>query len=314
MLFAPRQRRTGTSSVLVGLLCCLGSFAAIGFSREAVAAAGHVAIESGGLRRTAVLVERERLKLGRRPVILVLHGGSGSGARVRRNLGLEDAIRSHNVTLVYPDAVNGHWGDTKETAQHDIDFLRTLVDQLIANGTADRRKIFIVGSATGGMLALRIACDRGGEVYAGIATIIANLPADIAESCQPPKPIPLMVINGTANPLMPYAGGKTTLGDSKIDVVSTDATLAPFAKADGCGDGRTTLALPDRDPKDGTRSYLDKLNGCKAPIELIRIEGGGHTIPGRFSAGTTRGQPVGAHTNDFDAAHIIWDFFRRLGA
>jgi polyhydroxybutyrate depolymerase len=123
-----------------------------------------------------------------------------------------------------------------------------------------------------------------------------------------------MVINGTANPIMPYAGGTTKLSDSKIDVVSTDATLAPFAKADGCGDGRTTAALPDKDPKDGTRSYVGKLNGCKAPVELIRIEGGGHTIPGRFTAGTTRGQPVGAHTNDFDASHVIWDFFRRLGA
>jgi polyhydroxybutyrate depolymerase len=287
---------------------------AAALSREAAAAAGHVTIDSGGARRTAVLVERERLKLGRRPVVVVLHGGSGSGARVRRNLGLEEAIRSHNVTLVYPDAINGHWGDAKETAQRDIDFLRMLVDQLIANGTADRRKIFLVGSSTGGMLALRIACGRGGEAYAGIATIIANLPADIAESCQPAKPIPLMVINGTANPIVPYAGGTTKITDSKVEVVSTDATLAPFAKVDGCADGRTTMALPDKDPKDGTRSYVDKLNGCKAPIELIRIEGGGHTIPGRFSAGTTRGQPVGAHTNDFDAAHLIWDFFRRLGA
>jgi polyhydroxybutyrate depolymerase len=314
MPIAPRQRSVTTRPASLGVISCLLGLALAGESQSALAAAAHVAIESGGQRRTAVLVERERLKLGRRPVIVVLHGGSGSGARVRRNLGLEETIRSRNVTLVYPDAINGHWGETKETAQRDIDFLRTLLDRLIANGTADRRKIFVVGSSTGGMLALRMACERAGEAYAGVATIIANLPADIAESCQPPKPIPLMVINGTANPIMPYAGGTTKITDSKVDVVSTDATLAPFAKADGCGEGRTTIALPDRDPKDGTRSYIDKLNGCKAPVELIRVEGGGHTIPGRFSAGTTRGQPVGAHTNDFDAAHAIWDFFRKLGA
>ncbi len=69
---------------------------------------------------------------------------------------------------------------------------------------------------------------------------------------------------------------------ANIEVASTDATLAPFAKAAGCGDGRTTTALADKDPKDGTRSYFEKLNGCKAPIELIRVEGGGHTIPGRY--------------------------------
>ncbi|HEU0146424.1 MAG TPA: alpha/beta fold hydrolase [Bradyrhizobium sp.] len=314
MIIARRQRSVATRLVSLALLCCLAGFGGTGFADRAMAAAGHITIESGGQRRTAVLVERERLKLGRRTVIVVLHGGSGSGARVRRALGLEEAIRSRNIALLYPDAIGGHWGDTKETAQRDIDFIRTLVDQLVANGTADRRKIFLVGSSTGGMLALRIACERAGEAYAGIATIIANLPADIAESCQPPKPIPLMVINGTANPLIPYAGGKTSLPDSKIDVVSTDATLAAFSKAAGCSDNRTTTALPDRDPRDGTLSFVEKLSGCKAPIELIRVEGGGHTIPGRTGAGTTRGQPVGAHTNDFDAAYRIWEFFRKLGA
>jgi polyhydroxybutyrate depolymerase len=314
MSIAPRQRSVRIGPRFRGVPLFVAAVAILGSSEPAAAAAAHVAIESGGLRRTAVLVERERLKLGRRPVIVVLHGGSGSGARVRRNLGLEEAIRSRNVTLVYPDAIGGRWGETKETAQKDIDFLRSLVDRLVANGTADRRKIFLVGSSTGGMLALRIGCERAGEAYAGVATIIANLPADMAETCQPPKPIPLMVINGTANPIVPYAGGATKITEGKLDVVSTDATLAPFAKADGCGDGRTTVALPDKDPKDGTRSYVDRLNGCKAPVELIRVEGGGHTIPGRYTAGTTRGQPVGAHTNDFDAAHVIWDFFRRLGA
>ena len=314
MPIAPRQRSVIIRPTSFGAIAFLVALAAAGFSQRAAAAAAHVTIDSAGLRRTAVLVERERLKLGRRPVIVVLHGGSGSGARVRRNLGLEEAIRSRNVTLVYPDAIGGHWGETKETAQRDIDFLRTLIDRLVANGTADRRKIFLVGSSTGGMLALRIACERAGEAYAGVATIIANLPADIAESCQPPKPIPLMVINGTANPIIPYSGGPAKITEGKVEVVSTDATLAPFAKADGCGEGRTTIPLPDRDPKDGTRSYIDKLNGCRAPVELIRVEGGGHTIPGRFTAGTTRGQAVGAHTNDFNAAHVIWDFFRRLGA
>jgi polyhydroxybutyrate depolymerase len=312
MPIAPRQRRRNRFALVI--FGCCATLASLGAGREAVAAAGRITIESGGQRRTAVLVERERLKIGRRPVIVVLHGGSGSGARVRRNLGIEEAIRSRNVILLYPDAIHGHWGDTKEAAQADMDFLRTLVDKLIANGTADRRKIFLAGSSTGGMLALRIACERAGEAYAGIATVIANLPADIAATCQPPKPIPLLVINGTANPIIPYGGGTTNLHDTKVEVVSTDATLVPFAKADGCGDGRTTVALADKDPRDGTRSYLEKLNGCKAPVELIRVDGGGHTIPGRFTAGTTRGQPVGAHANDFDAAHVIWDFFRRLGA
>ena len=208
MLIAPRQRRVimMRPASLRAISCLLG-LAAAGFGQRAVAAAAHVTIEFGRIAKNGGAGRTRAVELGRRPVIVVLHGGSGSGARVRRNLGLEETICSRNVTLVYPDAINGHWGETKETAQKDIDFLRTLLDRLVANGTADRRKIFLVGSSTGGMLALRIACEGACEAYAGVATVIANLPADIAESRQPPKPIPLMVINGTANPIMLYVEG-----------------------------------------------------------------------------------------------------------
>ena len=89
-------------------------------------------------------------------------------------------------------------------------------------------------------------------------------------------------------------------------------SLTPFAKAAGCADTRTTTAYADRDPTDGSRAYLDKFDGCSVPVEMLRIEGGGHTIPGRY-AGNDRGLPLGAHNIDVDAAKIIWDFFKNKG-
>ena len=44
--------------------------------------------------------------------------------------------------------------------------------------------------------------------------------------------------------------------------------------------GATTTVFPGKDTRDGTRAYLDKLNNCEVPVELVRIEGGGHSLPG----------------------------------
>lgn len=167
----------------------------------------------------------------------------------------------------------------------------------------------MIGVSSGGAIALRLACDDA-NAFAGVAAVLTAMPADLAASCKPSRPLPFLMIAGTADPIVPYQGGKAGWLGGKSELLSVDATLAIFAKAAGCGEGRATTAVPDRDPRE-TRAYIDKLNGCKAPIELVRIEGGGHAIPGHASsAGVNSAR--GPRNSDFDSAKIIWDFFRRL--
>ena len=196
-------------------------------------------------------------------------------------------------------------------ASRDAAFIHDLIAKLVADGIADRRKVFLIGISSGGATALRLACDDA-NAFAAVAAVITGMPADLATSCKPSRPVPFLLIAGTADTLIPFQGGKANLPDDKGEFLSADATLAIFAKAAGCGEGRATTAFPDRDPHDGTRAYLDKVNGCKAPVELVRVEGGGHAIPGRANAGAGD-SPRGARNSDVDAAKFIWEFFRRLG-
>jgi len=102
------------------------------------------------------------------------------------------------------------------------------------------------------------------------------------------------------------------LPESKTDVLSAKATLDIVAKAADCADTFTTAAYPAKMQNETTRAFLDKFNGCKAPIEMLRIEGGGHHIPGRTNGGPGS-KANGAHNFDVDAAKLIWSFFRRAG-
>jgi polyhydroxybutyrate depolymerase len=288
----------------------------------ALAASGRINVESGGINRTAILVEHARLKKTRRPVIIILHSGGGNAVRVRHTLGLEDRARSASPVMVYPEAIGSHWSDAANADDsRDMVFIHDLVAKLISEGIADRHRIFIVGISSGGILALKLACG-GGQDFAGIVPIFADLPSELAASCKPSRPVPFLLILGTADPFVPYSGGAASLIDSKAELLSGNATLDVFAKAAACSDGHTTVTFADHDARDNSRVYLDKLNGCKVPVELLRVEGGGHLLPrtgmlapgARAPDGERGAPPPGMRNRDVDAPLLIWDFLRRLGA
>jgi polyhydroxybutyrate depolymerase len=297
---------------LVALLAFL-AVSALALPECAEAASGRISVESNNIRRTATVVEYSRLKKGRRATVIVLHGGQGTGGRIRRTLGLDVFALSSGRVMVYPDGIDGHWNRLRpaQTGPDDPAFILALVNKLVADGISDRHRIFVMGFSSGGILALRLACEHA-EAFAGVGAIAAELPAEIVTTCKPSRPIPMVLVNGTADPLVPFLGGKASLTDDKGELASTEATLAAFAAANSCATTpRTVSPLPDRDPNDGSRVAVERFTGCKAPVELVRVNGGGHTIPGRRTI-SNRGVAVGAQNNDFDSGRLIFDFFRHM--
>jgi polyhydroxybutyrate depolymerase len=296
--------------LLCFILAAALSLACIGKPREAAAFSGRISIQAGGHARTALVVEHERLKKARRAVVIVLHGGKGFGARIRHNLGLEDSLRSAGPVMVYPDALGGNWNIAAgPAAKHDSLFIKSIIAKLVADGIADKHRVFLVGSSSGGLMALRLACEQS-QLFAGVAILIASMPANLTDSCHPMHPMRFLMIAGTADPFIPYQGGKANLADYKFELLSVDKTLAIFARAAHCGTGKAVAIFPHHDPKNPTRAYFERLSGCKVPIEFVRIAGGGHSIPGHWKGGE-RGQMVGPYNNDFDSAALIWNLFRK---
>ncbi|MFV0279584.1 MAG: alpha/beta hydrolase family esterase [Rhodoblastus sp.] len=273
----------------------------------AAAASGRLTIESGGVKRTAFVVERARLKRTRRPVIVFLHGQSGAGVRVRDRLGIDRMRKMRSVVAVYPDAAGGRWDVSEASAEREMKFVHDLIAKLRADGIADPKRIYIAGGGPGGILAMRLACRHAGD-FAGAASLIALMPAADATACKPSRAIPFLLLAGTADPKMPFAGGKADIPEYKGDVVSAAQTLAPFVAAAGCNDKVGKVDIPDRDRKDGSRVQLELPGGCKAPVELVKVDGGGHTLPGVRPLAGDRGQAVGARNGDIDTTRLLLDF------
>ncbi|MFZ3328407.1 MAG: phospholipase, partial [Methylocella sp.] len=156
-----------------------------GFPSGALAAAGRVTIVSGGVPRSAIVVEHRRLKQARRSAVIILRGGREKGARLRRILDLEEMTRSSGAVLIYPEPLAGRWGDAPgPEMRRDSVFIHDLIAKFVTRGIADRGKVFLVGIGTGGMMALRLACDEK-NVFAGMAVLGASLPSDLEASCKP---------------------------------------------------------------------------------------------------------------------------------
>jgi polyhydroxybutyrate depolymerase len=309
-------------SILPLLLIALGAL--IGASPQVCAHDSFQTLVAGGYVRTLTVFIPDRLAEVRRPLpaVFVLHGGLGSGANVRRQMRMDAVAEREGFIVVYPDGLERGWNDGRNDrarqrgragAADDVAFLTLAAQRLIRQGLADPARIYLTGVSNGGMMSLRMACDAP-PLFAGIAPIIASLPADIAGRCRPRRATPLLIINGTADPLVPYNGGEVGFRGERGAVLPTEETIAFWRRVNGCSSRAMRSQSPGRSAGSRTRAEVSLYRECSsgAPVALVRIEGGGHRIPGREE----RPQPwadrlLGPQNTDFETAEVVWQFFLR---
>src|SRR5437899_384166 len=89
-----------------------------------------------------------------------------------------------------------------------------------------------VPALDGDLLAYRLALELPDRI-AAVAPVAASLPDDSNFDCKKSgKPVAILILNGTADPMNPYEGGEVALYGlfgSRGTVMSTDATVAYFA-------------------------------------------------------------------------------------
>jgi polyhydroxybutyrate depolymerase len=255
-------------------------------------------------------------------LLVVLHGGGGKGS------GIEDLTHGHfntlaardNAIILYPDAVGGSWRDGRTTGKRaaseepvdDVGFLSSLVEELVVHHQIDRKRIFVTGASNGGLMAHRLACERS-DLFSGIAPVMSAMGAEVAARCAPGKPVAVLAINGTEDPLIPYNGTTVQFRSEYLgDRLTVPATIDRWVSIDGCSGPVHETPLPDSDPRDHTRIRRETHGLCRGGtfVELYTVDGGGHTWPGGAPY-LTEGL-VGRTSRDMNACEVIWSFFARI--
>lgn len=275
----------------------------------------------GGVVRTydAVLTAKRPA-----PLVIVLHGKEQQGKDIiERSDWPALAIREH-FSAVFPDAMHREWNDIRapeglEIANgnsDDIGFLMALIDRLVAQGIADPQRVYVAGVSNGGAMALTMACVRAPRIAAA-ASAIMNLTEFFGAHCRPSQPVPVLLMNGTRDPVVPYSGGLGARWFPAGGYWSTRKSLEFWRKIDGCGlQDKDRERLPDKDSSDNSR--VTRITSMCAPdldVVLYEIEGGGHRVPGwRSDARLTWlvDKGLGAQNHDIDGPEATWNFFKRF--
>lgn len=252
------------------------------------------------------------------PVVLILHGGKGTAAQMRRYTDFDALAAKEGILAVYPQGLGGQWNDGRpqignlspQTAEtDDVEFLLALVDNLVSHGLADPKRVYATGISNGGMMAMHLACEHPGRI-AAIAVVAGNQPVDA--DCDPQTPVPALFFHGTNDRFVPFAGGDI-LQWANIDrgkVLSAGETVGLWRKIDGCTGEPRKLRLADGTKKGSL--VIDKVTfePCAgANVARFITRGGGHTWPGAKQARAVD-DILGPAGTDLDATTEIWDFFK----
>ena len=268
----------------------------------------HRSISWEGKQRTYHIHKGENSK-NPLPLVVVFHGGGGSGKILKETYGFEELIDSGEFIAVYPDARPGGW------LPDDVSFADAVIEEVFADERIDRNRLFVTGASRGGLLTFVMAAKSRHAIRAA-GTVIASQLQGLADEFPFSRPIDFMMIAGTADPLMPYNGGFNTTtavkseGDPKARVLPVEETIGMLLKANDIHDSPKISSLGDIDPNDGCtnelRLWVNATTGHRTA--LVKIEGGGHVVPGRRQY--LPKETVGAACNDFDHAEVMWKFFK----
>jgi polyhydroxybutyrate depolymerase len=184
--------------------------------------------------------------------------------------------------VVVPEGIAREWHDTPDSSISDVDdigFIASLVEKLIADRVADPQRIFIAGISNGGMMAFAVVAARP-DLFAGLGTISGGMPKHVFENFRLAKPMPLIMINGDGDDVLPYRGGEVGSRDGFFrSTAGVEATAILFAQANRC-DTRTE---PRRSAMRDGRHHIERIDWdcpASAAVAVIKVIGGGHDVIG----------------------------------
>lgn len=262
------------------------------------------------------------------PLVLILHGNTQQGIDMQTRSSWPQVAQREQFIAIYPDGLNRAWADLRSGSDRagqartpppgtdDAGFLNALIARYVDAGTADPRRIYVTGVSNGGAMAMTLAC-RQPQTFAAAAAVIMSMSATMADACKPAQPIPMLLMNGTADPLVAYEGGKTNSRYSLPNVWSTPQTIAFWRKVNGC-DSRDgpKRELRDSDPADNsTVSRIESRCPQGQDVLLYRINSGGHRMPGGNPDARAKRMVdavLGPQNRDIDGPDVIWSFFKKF--
>jgi len=272
-----------------------------------------------GLKRTYLLHIPANLDTSKSiPLLIALHGGHGTGMHMIQLTkgGFDILADKENFIVVYPNGIGRNWNDGRLNMPasykahnrniDDVGFISALIDNLVKTKNVNVKRVYITGMSNGALMTQRLAIELSDKIAAAVP-VCGNIPGDLKSS--PKNPVAIMIINGTADPLVPYKGGFIHLGKKKLGkITSTNESVNFWVKNNKLNATSIVIKLPDTNISDSCRvsKTIYGESSDVGEVVLLTIEGGGHTWPGGWQYLNEKW--IGKTCRDINACEMIWEF------
>lgn len=259
----------------------------------------HEELASGGRQRTfAVHRPAAAAPASGYPLVLMLHGGFGSGAQAEAAYGWDRQADAAGFLVAYPDGVNRAWdagggccGLPGRQGVDDVAFLEAVVARIGAEAPVDPTRIYATGMSNGAIMAYRLACES--DLFAAVAPVAGNQLVDCADAGK----ASVLHIHGADDTRVRLDGSRGE-GVAQISGPPVAGVVEEWRVRDSCGAFETsTQGLV-------TTSVADCRQG--RAVELVVVAGAGHQWPGSLPTGRQGADPP---STALSATATIWSFF-----
>ncbi|MBA4324034.1 MAG: hypothetical protein C0426_02960 [Rhodobacter sp.] len=245
------------------------------------------------------------------PLILALHGGGGDPDQFAQASGLARAANRAGFAVAFPAGTgrrddrlltwNGGYccGLAARRGVDDMGFLRLVISDAAQRFGVDGQGVYLTGMSNGAILAETFAAQNPDLVraVAGVAGTMDTSRTRVRGQ------VPALIIHGTADTMVPFAGGRGDTSLTRTDFASVPSVVQAFLAPWGGVPAKTSRRIDTRN--DGTSVIVtDHETRGRVVLRLLTVEGGAHHWPGGRKARPTEGK-----TQEIDANAEILRFF-----
>ena len=237
------------------------------------------------------------------PVLVVLHGAGGNGAKAEVATGLSGYAKADNFIVAYPNGTqaaqiehqlawnaDGCCATPRLNDVDDVKFISRMLDDIGERNAIDPGRVYLAGFSNGGMMSYRLSCELGDRI-AGIAVVGG---AFNVSDCDSDAPTDVLIVHGTGDLTVPYRGGPTNERAAARFGQWVNASVADAKRA--WVDRNDCSGFPSKDVEGTvTRETYDDCDD-DSRLEVVTIAGGAHVWPI-------------APVSGFDASETLITFF-----
>ncbi len=262
----------------------------------------------GGHTRTYILrVPHPYDALKPLPLVVGLHGLSGTAANFESSSGLASLSESKGFILVSPDGLgsdgfhgwNAGFFNLTGTDVDDVAFVDRLIEKIKTEVGVDSNRIYVAGHSNGAFMAHLLAAKMPTK-FAAVACVAGTIgipdgDGAVKEIPAPAAPISVLLIHGVMDSMVQFDSHSQAL----LHGVGAMDSAKFWAKCDACLPQPTEIRSVNGNVI--THHFAGGKNGTE--VELVEILNGGHDWPGgltRFGIENKTG---------VRAAELAWNFF-----